>query len=77
MTIEEAQKAIVDHLLNKYKQSGQNPWVECDSLQGRLAIPREIYGNALKSFMDGSQLDIEFSLSGPVNLMRLGKSHVS
>jgi len=77
VTVEEAQKNIVDHLRNRYRQSRQNPWVECDSLQGKLAIPREIYGNALKSFMDGSQLDIEFSLSGPVNLMRLGKSHVS
>jgi len=77
VTIEEAQKDIVDHLQNRYKQSGENPWVECGSLEGKLAIPKEIYGKALKNFMDGSQLDIEFSLSGPVNVMRLGKSHVS
>ncbi|MEE8115331.1 MAG: hypothetical protein V3T23_13385 [Nitrososphaerales archaeon] len=77
MTIEEAQKDIVDHLRNRYKQSGQNSWVQCDSLKGKLAIPEEIYGKALKNFMDGSQLDMEFSLSGPVNVMRLGKSHVS
>jgi len=77
MTAEEAQNHIIDYLLKGYKQSGQNPWVECDSLQGKLAIPREIYGKALKSFMDSGQLDIEFSLSGPVNVMKLGKSHVS
>jgi len=77
VTIEEAQKDIVDHLRNRYKQSGQNSWVQCDSLKGKLAIPEEIYGKALKNFMDGSQLDMEFSLSGPVNVMRLGKSHVS
>jgi hypothetical protein len=77
VTIEEAQKAIVGHLRNRYNQSGENPWVECGSLEGKLAIPREIYGNALKSFMASGQLDIEFSLSGPVNVMRLGKSHVS
>ncbi len=77
MTIEEAQKDIVDHLRNRYKQSGQNSWVQCDSLKGKLAIPEEIYGKALKNFMDGTQLDMEFSLSGPVNVMRLGKSHVS
>jgi len=77
VTIEEAQKAIIDYLLKGYKQSNQNPWVECGSLEGKLAIPKEIYGKALKNFMDGSQLDMEFSLSGPVNVMRLGKSHVS
>ena len=59
MIIEEAQKAIIDYLLKGYKQSGQNPWVECGSLEGKLAIPKEIYGKALKSFMDSVQLDID------------------
>jgi len=77
VTIEEAQKDILDHLRNRYKQSGQNPWVKWGSLKKKLPIPEEIYDEALNRFMKSSQLDIEFSLSGPVNLMRLGKSHVS
>jgi len=77
VTIEEAQKDIVDHLRDRYRESNQNPWVKWDSLKKNLPIPEKIYDETLNRFMKGSQLDIEFSISGPDKFMRLGKSHVS
>jgi len=69
VTIEEAQKDIVDHLRNRYRESNQNPWVKWNSLKKNLPIPEKIYDEAL--------IDIEFSLSELDKFMRLGKSHVS
>ncbi len=77
MTIKEAQKDIVDHLRNRYRESKQNPWVKWDSLKKNLPILEKIYDEALNRFMGSGQLDIEFSLSEFDKFMRLGKSHVS
>jgi hypothetical protein len=52
MSVKDAKQQISDCLYNDFIKTSQNPWIDAEGLRIQLSIPEDVFGKALKDFVD-------------------------